>query len=57
MVTAKKQPVVIQTEFKAPFYRVTGKLPDGLRNTMARIDIMVHGKCQAEAGWLVKISE
>lgn len=57
MVTAKKQPMVIQTEFKAPFYQVTGKLPDGLRNTMARIDVMVHGKCPAEAGWLVKISE
>lgn len=60
IVTAKKIPVEIKAEFKDPFYVVTGKLPDGLRNTVARITIKVDSKsaaCESEKGWLVKISE
>ncbi len=59
-VTAKKLPVDIAAEFKDPFYLVTGKLPDSLRNTVARINIKVNAKsnnCEAESGWLVKIAE
>lgn len=59
-VTAKKIPVEVSTEFKDPFYVVTGKLPDNLRNTVARINVKVNAKsnaCEAENGWLVKISE
>lgn len=60
MVTAKNEPVTLTTEFKNPFYIVKGKLPDNLRNTMARINIKIHSKtssCEAENGWLVKITE
>jgi hypothetical protein len=59
-VTAKKLPVEIRSEFKDPFFVVTGKLPDSLRNTVARINIKIDAKtanCEAEAGWLLKISE
>jgi hypothetical protein len=59
-VTVKNIPVEISAEFKDPFYAVTAKLPDSLRNTVARINIKVNSKsshCNAENGWLVKISE
>ncbi len=59
-VTVKNIPVEIVAEFKDPFYAVTAKLPDSLRNTVARINIKVSGKsahCEAENGWLLKISE
>jgi len=59
-VTVKNIPVDINAQFKEPYYSVTGKLPDSLRNTVARINIKVSGKnahCEAENGWLVKISE
>jgi hypothetical protein len=59
-VTVKNIPVEIVAEFKDPFYAITAKLPDSLRNTVARINIKVNGKsshCDAENGWLVKISE
>jgi hypothetical protein len=59
-VTVKNIPVDIVAEFKDPFYAVTAKLPDSLRNTVARINIKVSAKsshCEAENGWLVKISE
>jgi hypothetical protein len=59
-VTVKNIPVEIAAEFKDPFYAVTAKLPDSLRNTVARINIKVSGKsahCEAENGWLVKIAE
>jgi hypothetical protein len=59
-VTVKNIPVEIAAEFKDPFYVITAKLPDSLRNTVARINIKVSAKtahCEAENGWLVKISE
>lgn len=59
-VTVKNIPVEIAAEFKDPFYEIKAKLPDSLRNTVARINIKVSGKtshCEAENGWLVKISE
>jgi hypothetical protein len=59
-VTVKNIPVPISAEFKDPFYAITAKLPDSLRNTVARINIKVSGKsshCETENGWLVKISE
>jgi hypothetical protein len=60
VATVKNIPVEISAEFKDPFYAVTAKLPDSLRNTVARINIKVNSKsshCEAENGWLVKISE
>ncbi len=59
-VTVKNIPVEIAVEFKDPFYEIKAKLPDSLRNAIARINIKVSGKtshCEAEDGWLVKISE
>ena len=50
----------VVADYKDPYYAVTAKLPDSLRNTVARINIKVNGKsshCEAEKGWLVKISE
>jgi hypothetical protein len=58
-VTVKDMPVAVSTEFKDPYYRVTGKMPASLNNTAARINIKVHAKsphCEAENGWLLKIS-
>lgn len=59
-VTVKKMPVEVTTEYREPFHVVKGKLPASLKNTAARIDIKVTAKsphCEAEKGWLVKISE
>lgn len=59
-VTVKKVPVEVTTEFREPFFVVKGKLPESLNNTVARIDIKVTAKsphCEAEKGWLVKISD
>jgi hypothetical protein len=59
-VTVKNIPVEIKAVFKTPFYDVTGKLPDSLHNTVARINIKASGKvahCEVEDGWLVKITE
>lgn len=56
-VTVKNIPVKVSAEFKDPYYAVTAKLPDSLRDTVARINIKINGKCEAEKGWLVKISE
>jgi hypothetical protein len=58
-VTVKNMPVEINAEFKDPYYLFTGKMPDSLVNTAARINVKVSAKsphCEAEAGWLLKIS-
>lgn len=59
-VTVKHQPVDVETEFKDPFYVIKGKIPEGLHNTAARIDVKIDSKyhsCRLQDGWLVKISE
>jgi hypothetical protein len=59
-VAIKKQPVAVTTEFKDPYYVVSGRIPASLKNTAARVDVKVDSKvvsCRAEEGWLVKISE
>jgi hypothetical protein len=57
-VTAKKIPVKLTVEEKAPFLAFKGNLPDSLVGTAARIQISVHyKKCPAEKGWLLKITE
>lgn len=58
-VTVKKQPVAINVTEINGVYRVTGKLPDSLRNTYARININAEGpsRCQGSGGWLIKISQ
>lgn len=59
-VKVKNIPVTLNAEFKDPFYVIKGKLPAELNNTIARITVKVSGKtphCEAESGWLVKISD
>jgi hypothetical protein len=59
-VTVKNIPVPVAAEFKDPFYLVKGRLPESLHNTAARINIKVTAKsshCEAENGWLLKITE
>ncbi|MGR8981374.1 MAG: hypothetical protein ACU84H_14955 [Gammaproteobacteria bacterium] len=59
-VTAKQIPVEVTSEYREPFYIIKGKLPDSLKNTSVRINIQVSSKyarCEAEKGWLIKVSE
>lgn len=59
-VTNKQEPITVQLEDKDSFYLVKGKLPKGLKNTIARISVKAkakNSKCDAEGGWLVKIGE
>jgi len=57
-VTVKKIPVELAVEDKEHFFLFTGKLPESLKGTAARIHVEVnYKKCPAEKGWLVKISE
>ncbi len=59
-VTVKNLPVELSSEYKEPFYEMKAKLPASLHNTVARISIKVNGKmshCEAEGGWLIKITE
>ncbi|NOR69857.1 MAG: hypothetical protein GQ532_09230 [Methylomarinum sp.] len=57
-VTAKKIPVELVVEDKEHFFLFTGKLPEQLKGTAARIHVEVnYKKCPAEKGWLLKISE
>jgi len=58
-VTVKNIPVEINAEFKDPYYLIKGKMPASLVSTAARINVKVSAKsphCEAEAGWLLKIS-
>lgn len=60
VVTVKNIPVVISAKLTQPFFTVTGKLPDSLHDTIARINVRAEGKaprCDIEDGWLIKISE
>ncbi|WAK00974.1 hypothetical protein [Methylobacter sp. YRD-M1] len=59
-VTVKTIPVEITGEDKDSFYLIKGKLPTELKNVTARINVKVNAKsprCDAENGWLVKITE
>lgn len=59
-VSIKQKPVEIKTEYKAPSFFVTGKIPDEYRKTAVRISVKinsVHPACRMEDGWLVNISE
>lgn len=59
-VSIKQQPVDVSIENKDTFYLVKGHLPPDLKNTTVRISVKLKakvGKCDAEDGWLLKISE
>ena len=64
-VAVKKIEAEITIEDKDIFYKVSGKLPDSLKGTFARITISAKGDsgksktaCRlAKGGWLIKITE
>jgi len=59
-VSIKQQPVDVTFEDKETFYLVKGKLPDDIKNTVVRISVMLKSKfskCDAEDGWLLKVTE
>jgi hypothetical protein len=58
-VDIKKQGVTITVTPKGQSYQVSGKLPVGLKATIARINITAESpsNCKASDGWLIKISE
>lgn len=59
-VEAKGLPVDITTSTKAEnAFKVTGKLPDSLKNTFVRIAASGQGasQCKGSEGWLVKVTE
>lgn len=59
-VSIKQEPAVVQIEDKDTFYLVKGKLPEELKNTVVRISVKAKAKiskCDAEGGWLLKVSE
>ncbi|MGR9073184.1 MAG: hypothetical protein ACU833_08995 [Gammaproteobacteria bacterium] len=57
-VTVKGIKVDLQVEDKEFFYRFSGRLPESLKGTFARIDIKGNDKlgCKGSDGWLVKIT-
>lgn len=58
-VTIKGQTVPVTVTPKQDGFRVTGKLPDSLKGTFAKINIEARGanQCEGRAGWLVKVTE
>ena len=59
-VSIKQQPIDLTIEDKDTFYLVKGKLPEDIKNTAVRISVLLkskQGKCDAEGGWLLKVTE
>jgi len=57
-VVVKKIHVKLDVVDKKNFFLYTGKLPESLKGTAARIQVTVdYKKCPASKGWLVKIDE
>jgi hypothetical protein len=58
-VTIKGQTVPVTVTPKKDGFQVTGKLPDSLKGTFAKINIEARGanQCEGSAGWLVKVTE
>jgi hypothetical protein len=59
-VSVKQQPIPVTIEDKETFYLVKGKLPEDIKNTTVRISVNLKAKaskCDAEDGWLFKVTE
>ena len=59
-VSVKNIPVPISVPDKPEnMFKVTGRLPESLKNTFARININAEssGQCKGTEGWLIKITE
>lgn len=59
-VTIREKPIKLDIEEKDTFYRVKGQLPDDIKNETVRISVSAKSKvskCDADTGWLLKVSE
>ena len=58
-VTIKGQSIPLTVVEKQSGYKVSGKLPDGLRGAFAKINIEARGiaQCEVTDGWLVKVTQ
>jgi len=59
-VNIRQEPVQVSVEDKESFYLVKGKLPADFKNETVRINVKAKAKfskCDAEGGWLLKITE
>lgn len=58
-VTVKGEPVEISVAPKGGGFLVVGELPQGLKDTFARINITASGpdRCKGADGWLLKITK
>jgi hypothetical protein len=58
-VTIKGHSIPLTVVEKQSGYKVTGKLPDGLRGAYAKINIEAKGiaQCEVTDGWLVKVTQ
>ncbi|AEF99188.1 hypothetical protein [Methylomonas methanica] len=59
-VSIKQQPIAVTIQDKDTFYQVKGKLPKEIKNSVVRISVSLKSKvsrCDAEGGWLLKVSE
>lgn len=56
-VSVKNKPLAVNVSKKNNKFLVTGKLPENLKGTHARINIQATGpkKCKGKDGWLLKI--
>lgn len=57
--TVKQIKVDLEVEDKNEFYIFSGKLPETLKDTHARITVKGKAKlgCQGKSGWLIKITD
>ena len=59
-VTIREQAIPLKVESKDTFYLAKGNLPAEIKNQTVRISYSAkakNGKCDADGGWLVKVSE
>jgi hypothetical protein len=56
-VTIKDQLVPVTVTSKHNGFQVTGKLPDAIKGTFAKINLTAKGpnQCEVSGGWLVKV--
>lgn len=59
-VSIKNQPIDVTIDDKETFYLVKGRLPEDIKNSVVRVSVQLKAKvakCDAEGGWLLKVTE
>ncbi len=59
-ISIREKPIKVSVENKDTFYLVKGNLPPEIRNETVRISVSAKSKiskCDADGGWLLKVSE